>query len=111
MASTSTPTNTNTNPKKKNNKNNKKKPEPEPTQNENDILGMLNQVNELLRTNPDMVARVSKCVSSIMENKDIMDTLASEIQNTVETEPYDCVANIMKNESILNTITKELEKS
>ena len=93
-------------PKKKNNKK-----KPEPTQNENDILGMLNQVNELLRTNPDMVAKVSKCVSSIMENKDIMDTLASEIQNTVETEPYECVTNIMKNASIVETITKEMEKN
>ena len=54
---------------------------------ENSIFEMLNQVNRILKENPAMVHKVNKCVSSIIDNKDLMTTLASEIKNNIEETP------------------------
>ena len=54
---------------------------------DNDIFAMLNQVNQMLKQNPEMVKRVSKCVSGVFENKSLMETLVNEIK--VNTDPED----------------------
>jgi hypothetical protein len=54
-----------------------------------DIFQMISQVQNILRTNPEMVSKVSNCVNSLMSNSDIMNQLSSQIQNiqsqTLET--------------------------
>lgn len=52
---------------------------------EESLFNMLNQVNQMLKQNPDMVKKVSKCVNSIFENKDLMNSLVSEIEQNVES--------------------------
>ena len=46
-----------------------------------DIFQMISQVQNILRTNPEMVAKVSNCVNSLMSNPDIMNQLSSQIEN------------------------------
>ena len=58
---------------------------PKPS-NENNIFDMLNQVNQILKQNPEMVSKVNKCVSTIIENKDLMTKLTSEIQTNIQGE-------------------------
>ena len=53
---------------------------------DNDIFNMLNQVNQMLKQNPDMVKKVSKCVSSVFENKGLMESLVNEIKNNTEVQ-------------------------
>ena len=50
---------------------------------EDNLFTMLNQVNKMLKQNPNMVKKVSKCVNSIFENKELMESLVSEIQTNV----------------------------
>ncbi len=61
---------------KKKNRNGKQPVEP------TDIFSMLNQVNKMLKENPEMVKKVSKSVNSIFENKSLMDSIVNEIKNT-----------------------------
>ena len=63
---------------------NKKKGTNQTPSNENNIFDMLNQVNQILKQNPEMVSRVNKCVSTIVDNKDLMSKLTSEIQSNIE---------------------------
>jgi len=51
---------------------------------EDNLFNMLNQVNKMLKENPQMVKKVSKCVNSIFENKDLMNSLVSEIESNVQ---------------------------
>jgi hypothetical protein len=53
---------------------------------EDSLFNMLNQVNQMLKSNPNMVKKVSKCVNSIFENKDLMNSLVSEIENNVKLD-------------------------
>ena len=54
---------------------------------DNNIFAMLSQVNAMLKQNPDMVKKVSKCVSTIFENKTLMESLVNEIK--INTDPLD----------------------
>jgi hypothetical protein len=53
---------------------------------EESLFTMLNQVNKMLKENPKMVKKVSKCVNSIFENKNLMDSLVNEIKTNVQEE-------------------------
>ena len=46
-----------------------------------DIFQMISHVQNILRTNPEMVAKVSSCVNSLMSNTDVMNKLSSEIES------------------------------
>jgi F0F1-type ATP synthase delta subunit len=46
------------------------------------ILEMLNQMNSMLKTNPDMVNKISKCVSNIIDNKELMENITNQIKNS-----------------------------
>ena len=62
------------------------KKETEPDLSEESLFTMLNQVNKMLKENPKMVKKVSKCVNSIFENKNLMDSLVNEIKTNVQEE-------------------------
>ena len=49
------------------------------------ILEMLAQVNSILKSNPEMISKVNKCVSKIMGNSSLMSKISSEIQNNDQT--------------------------
>ena len=49
----------------------------------NDIFDMISQVQNMLKTNPEMVAKVSNCVNSLMKNPEIMEQLIHS--HTLET--------------------------
>jgi hypothetical protein len=51
---------------------------------EDNLFDMLNQVNKMLKKNPEMIKKVSKCVNSIFENKELMSSLVSEIETNVQ---------------------------
>ena len=58
---------------------------------ETDILKMMEHVNKLLKTNPELVKQVSKCVSNVMNDKTLLDTITGKLQdqtfdNSEETE-------------------------
>ena len=44
-----------------------------------DIFSMINQVQSILKNNPEMVSKVSSCVNSLMANPEIMEKLHSQI--------------------------------
>ena len=48
---------------------------------ETDIVKMMENVNKILKTNPQMVKQVSKCVSNVMGNKDLMEKLMGQLQD------------------------------
>ena len=50
---------------------------------EGNLNDMMNQVNEMLTKNPDMVKKVSKCVSNIFENESLMNNLVSQINTGI----------------------------
>ena len=54
--------------------------------NEESLFTMLNQVNQMLKQNPEMIKKVSKCVNSIFENKPLMESLVNEIQTNVQND-------------------------
>ena len=49
----------------------------------NDVFDMINQVQSMLKSNPEMINKVSSCLNSLMGNKDMMDKLTQEIQSSV----------------------------
>jgi len=59
----------------------------EPVLNENsDIFKMMEHVNKILKSNPQMVEQISKCVSNVMSNKDLMESISSELENQIKTD-------------------------
>ena len=53
---------------------------------ETDILKMMESVNKILKTNPQMVHQISKCVSNVMGNKNLMDSLAVQLEEQIKNE-------------------------
>jgi len=51
-----------------------------------DIMGMLDKVNKMLKTNPQMVQQISKCVSNVMNNKDLMSSLTNQFGNELNVK-------------------------
>ena len=51
------------------------------TPGELDIMDMLKNVNNILRTNPQMVQQVNKAVESMMSNQQLMDSLKNQLQH------------------------------
>ena len=45
-----------------------------------DILKMMDSVNKLLKTNPQMLEQISKCVSNVMNNKDLIGSLKDQLK-------------------------------
>ena len=68
---------------------------------------LLNQVNKMLKQNPEMIKKVSKCVNSIFENKSLMDSLVSEIQTNVqEDQTFDNKTDTESEEAVSNESTQ-----
>ena len=62
---------------------------PEPTTDSTesvDFMKMLNEVNKMFKTNPNMIHKVSKCVNNIMENKELMETLVSKANIDIDND-------------------------
>ena len=53
---------------------------------EPNILKMMENVNKILKTNPQMVHQISKCVSNVMNNKDLMNSLAGQLENQISLQ-------------------------
>ena len=51
-----------------------------------DFMKMLNEVNKMFKTNPNMIQKVSKCVNNIMENKELMETLVSKANLDIDND-------------------------
>ena len=65
----------------------RKNPEPSTSSNasEGNIFEMLGKVSEILKQNPEMLNKVNKCVSNIIDNRDLMDKLSSQIKENMTT--------------------------
>ena len=60
---------------------------------------MLENVNKMLKTNPQMLQQINKCVSTVMENKDLMESIKSQVQtNDINSvaESLDALSNESK---------------
>jgi hypothetical protein len=64
----------------------KKRGHPQEDDTDPNIFEMLGKVNEMLKQNPEMLNKVNKCVSTIMDNKDFMDKLSSQIKENIKLE-------------------------
>ncbi|NBO36943.1 hypothetical protein EBU91_05370, partial [bacterium] len=53
---------------------------------EDSLFNMLNQVNQILKQNPEMVKKVSSCVNNIFENKELLNNIVSQIEKN-QNEP------------------------
>ena len=62
-----------------------KKDEPS-TSDEPNIFEMLGKVSDILKQNPEMLNKVNKCVSNIMDNTDLMEKLSSQIKENINLE-------------------------
>lgn len=51
----------------------------DPFNGETDITKMMENVNRILKTDPQMVKQISKCVSNIMKDKNLMDSLTNHL--------------------------------
>jgi len=59
----------------------------EPTFDENsDLLSMMDQVNKILKTNPQMVQQISKCVSNVMNNQELMESLTGQLKQELNVQ-------------------------
>ena len=67
---------------------------------EESLFTMLNQVNKMLKENPKMVKKVSKCVNSIFENKNLMDSLVNEIKTNVQEEEPESQTLVNKTDEV-----------
>lgn len=84
-----------------------KKEEPEDVSEES-LFTMLNQVNKMLKENPKMVKKVSKCVNSIFENKNLMDSLVNEIKTNVQEEDLESQTLVNKTDEVKSdAVSKE----
>ena len=77
---------------KKNNKKNKKKQHQPPSDEgesseQPNIFEMLGKVSDILKQNPEMLTKVNKCVSNIIDNKDLMEKLSTQIKENMKSEP------------------------
>ena len=62
-------------------------PDQEPSLNgEIDFVKMMDQVNKILKTNPGMVKQVSKCVSNVMANPELMKSLVGQVQQEIHED-------------------------
>ena len=64
-----------------------------------DLMSMLENVNKMLKTNPQMLQQINKCVSTVMENKDLMESIKSQVQtNDINSvaESLDALSNESK---------------
>ena len=50
------------------------------------IMDMMKRASEIMKTNPQMVKQISKCVSNIMKNKELMDTISNQLKDEVKDE-------------------------
>ena len=51
-----------------------------------DFVKMMDQVNKILKTNPEMVKQVSKCVSNVMANPDLMKSLVGQVNQEIHED-------------------------
>ena len=62
-------------------------------QEDNDLLKMLSQVQKMLKTNPELINKVSNCVNNLMGNKELINSLNQEFQNQQESDSQTLVAS------------------
>ena len=82
---------------------------------DNDFMKMLSQVNKILKTNPEMINKVSKCVESIMDNKSLMESLISNVESNIAPSELEKDLNhkdqILTNNSLGNKFEAILKES
>ena len=87
---------------------------------ESNIFEMLGKVNAILKQNPEMLTKVNKCVSNIIDNKDLMEKLSSQIQENIKlNDPSDTLtpdnitdfSEIIKDDVIQALNNNELDDS
>jgi len=74
----------------------------DPFNGEMDLMKMMENVNKILKSQPQMVQKISKCVSNVMNNKDLMDSLAKQLETqvTLESNSEELNREASSNESI-----------
>ena len=81
------------------------------------ILNMMDQVNRMLKTNPELIKQVNKCVKSVMNDKTLMDSITGKIQGqTVDTtspgevnDVNKCLQNMMNDKNLMETLTGKIQ--
>ena len=69
--------------RQKSSRRNGNKSPPPPSEQPDDILKMMEQVSQLLKSTPELVKQVSKCVNTVMGDKNLMENLTGKIQDQV----------------------------
>lgn len=65
-----------------------------------DFMNMFNQVNKMLKENPEMIKKVSKCVNNIFDNKELMNDLVKEIN--IQDQTLDKSNPVEQVDAVLN---------
>jgi len=55
--------------------------------NENNLNSMMNKINKMFQKDPEMVKTVSDCVNNIFENKDLMESIVTQINTNISPTP------------------------
>ena len=80
-----------------------------PDLSEDSLFNMLNDVNKLLKENPNMIKKVSKCVNSIFENKNLMESLVNEIKTNITGT--DQVSQTLVNNDVQDSLDADSNES
>jgi hypothetical protein len=65
-----------------------------------DIFQMIQQVQNMLKTNPDLVTKVSSCINSVMNNTDVMQKLTTEIEQTIHSQTLDTSVSGVESDAV-----------
>ena len=72
--------------REKRNRRNTARPSNDPFNGETDIVKMMDRVNTILKSNPQMVQQISKCVSNVMNNQELMETLSGQLEKEITSQ-------------------------
>jgi hypothetical protein len=50
---------------------------------ETDILKIMEQVNKVLKTNPQMVQKIGNVVSNVMNNRELLNNLSKQVEDQI----------------------------
>ena len=77
---------------------------PEPTiDTDVDIFKMISQVQSMLKSNPELVNKVSSCVNSLMANPELMGQLSDQIQKNVQDDTLATSSSTDEEDAVSNS--------
>jgi len=72
--------------KREQRRNNRQTPPLPSIDTEQDFFKMMENVNKILKTNPQMIQQISNCMSNVLGNKDLMNTITGQLEKEIQDQ-------------------------